>query len=91
MTNRELNDEFNKDVLPSLNEDNKNEPRTYSQSEVEYMTIHPIAYRRRMKDLQKSRERNIENEIRTQQQDFQKNKKNKCFKLLMLNWRTIEK
>lgn len=72
MTNRELNDDFNKDVLPSLNEDNKNEPRTYSQSEVEYMTKHPVAYRRRMKDLQKSRERNIENEIRTQQQDFQK-------------------
>lgn len=72
MTNRELNDDFNKDVLFSLNEDNKNEPRTYSQSEVEYMTKHPVAYRRRMKDLQKSREKNIENEIRTQQQDFQK-------------------
>lgn len=76
MTNRELNNDFNKDVLPSLNEDrdeeNKKDPRTYSQSEVEYMTKHPVAYRRRMKHLQKSRGRNIENEIRTQQQDFQK-------------------
>lgn len=76
MTNKELNNDFNKDVLPSLNEErdenNKNEPRTYSQSEVEYMTKHPVAYRRRMKDLQKSRERNIKNEIRTQHQDFQK-------------------
>lgn len=72
MTNRELNDDFNKDVLPSLNEDNKNEPRTYSESEVEYMTKHPAAYRRRMKDLQKNRERNIENEIRSQRQEFQK-------------------
>lgn len=72
MTNRELNDDFNKDVLPSLNEYNKNEPKIYSKSEVEYMTKHPVAYRRRMKDLQKSREKNIENEIRIQQQDFQK-------------------
>ena len=76
MTNKQLNNDFNKDVLPSLNEErdenSKNEPRTYSQSEVEYMTKHPVAYRRRMKDLQKSRERNIKNEIRTQHQDFQK-------------------
>ena len=76
MTNNQLNNDFNKDVLPSLNEErdenSKNEPRTYSQSEVEYMTKHPVAYRRRMKDLQKSRERNIKNEIRTQHQDFQK-------------------
>lgn len=72
ITNRELNNDFNKDVLSFLNEDNKNEPRTYSESEVEYMTKHPAAYRRRMKDLQKSRERNIENEIRSQQQEFQK-------------------
>lgn len=76
MTNKQLNNDFNKDVLPSLNEErdenSKNEPRTYSQSEVEYMTKHPVAYCRRMKDLQKSRERNIKNEIRTQHQDFQK-------------------
>ena len=95
MTNKELNNDFNKDVLPSLNEErgenSKNEPRTYSQSEVEYMTKHPVAYRRRMKELQKSRERNIKNEIRTQHQDFQKKQNDQILQIAYAQLETNRK
>ena len=73
MTNKELNNDFNNDVLPNLNQKiEENEKRNYSDLEVEYMTKHPVAYRRRMKELQKSRDRNIKNDIRTQHQNFKK-------------------
>lgn len=91
MTNRELNSDFNKDVLPSLNEDNENEPRTYSESEVEYMTKHPVAYRRRMKNIQKSREKSIENEIRTQHQDFQKKQNEQMLQIAYAQLETNQK
>lgn len=91
--NRELNTEFEKKVIPTLDEPDEKqqnrESRFHPQYELEYMAKHPIAYRRRISQLQKNREKSIKNEMRLQQHAFRKEQNEQAIRIAEAQLSTI--